>query len=157
MKATRMHNLILISFGFFSALTFHPVWGRVSGALVGIFLAIVLICSMQSKNRFLLVFVLPVICFLLVTYAGNGLNNWLAENKPEEVVGDVIHYFKETGKSVVPAVEGTTELVGTGDPDSLTNTGLKLHYFMMLFFILVSAPILCIIGYRNERHSIVPA
>jgi len=157
MKANRMQNLILICFGFFSALTFHPVWGRVSGALVGIFLAIVLICSMQSKNRFLLVFVLPIICFLLVTYAGNGLNNWLTDNSPEEVVGDIIHYFKETGRSIVPAVEGTTELVETGNPDSLTNTGLKLHYFMMFFFILISAPILCIIGYRNGRQGVISA
>ena len=107
----KMHNLVLISFGFFSALTFHPVWGRVAAALVGILLAIVLVASIRSKWRFLLLLVLPVVCFLIITYTGNGLDRWLNSNTPEDVLGDMVYYFKEAGKSAIPATQGTTTLV----------------------------------------------
>ena len=79
----RMCSLILILFGFFSALTFHPVWGRMASALVGVSIAILLISSTTVKWRFALFFMLPVICFLATTYAGYELNNWLNENSPE--------------------------------------------------------------------------
>lgn len=146
----RMCNLILIFFGFFSALTFHPVWGRVAAALVGISFAILLISSMNAKWRFALFFVLPVICFLATSYAGYELNNWLNENSPEAVVGDIFYYFSAAGKSVVPVVKGVTEMVETGNPDSLTNSGLKLHHFMMLLSSVFGAFVLSIICYKDR-------
>ena len=146
----RMCNLILIFFGFFSALTFHPVWGRIASALVGITFAILLISSMNAKWRFALFFVLPVICFLATSYAGHELSNWLNENSPEAVVGDIFCYFGAAGKSVIPVVKGVTEMVETGNPDSLTNSGLKLHHFVMLLSSVFGAFVLSIICYRDR-------
>jgi len=146
----RMHNLILILFGFFSALSFHPVWGRVSSALVGIFIAIVLISSIEAKWKFSLFLVLPVICFLATSYAGYELSNWLDENSPEDVLGDSVYYFREAGKSVVPVVKGVTEIKEIGNPDFLTNSGLKLHHFAMLLVSVLGAFVVCIKGYRNK-------
>lgn len=146
----RMHNLVLVFFGFFSALTFHPVWGRVASALVGISFAIALVCSMNARWRFALFFVLPVICFLATSYAGHELSNWLNENSPEAVAGDIFYYFGAAGKSVVPVVKGVTEMVETGNPDSLTSSGLKLHHFMMLLSSVFGAFILCFICYKDK-------
>jgi len=146
----KMHKLILVSFGFFSALTFHPVWGRVAAALVGIFIAVRLVSSMESRGRFLLILILPVLCFLVTTYAGNGLNNWLNDNMPEQVLGDVIYYFREAGIAAVPAVNGTRELVYTGNPDSLTSSGMKIHHFLMFFVSVFGAFALCFLDNKNR-------
>ena len=146
----KMHNLVLISFGFFSALSFHPVWGRIAAAMVGIFFAIVLVASIKTKWRFLLLLVLPVVCFLIVTYTGNGLGDWLSSNSPEAVAGDMIYYFKEAGRSAMPATQGVTSLVKTGDPDSLANNGLKLHHFVMLLVSVFGAFVLCGFDHRKK-------
>ena len=150
----RMHKLILVLFGFFSALTIHSIWGRVSAAFVGIFLAIALVSSMTSKWKFLLLLVFPVSCFLIVSYAGNGLNSWLNENTPEDVLGDIVYYFAEAGKTAAPAVQGTTELVKTGNPDALTQNGLKLHHCMMLLVSVVGAFVLCFTCYANKNKAL---
>ena len=144
----RMCNLILIFFGFFSALTFHPVWGRMASALVGVSIAILLISSTTVKWRFALFFMLPVICFLATTYAGYELNNWLNENSPEAVVGDIVYYFSAAGKSVVPVVKVVTEISKTGSSDSLSK--LKLHHFMMLLTSVFGAFVLSNICYKDR-------
>ncbi len=148
----KMCNLILIFFGFFSALTFHPVWGRIASALVGITFAILLISSMNARWRFALFFVLPVICFLATTYAGHELSNWLNENSPEAVVGDIIYYFGAAGKSVVPVVKGVTEISKTGSSDSLSK--LKLHHFVMLLSSVFGAFVLVVISYKDKASEI---
>ena len=147
----RMCNLILILFGFFSALTFHPVWGRIASALVGISFAILLVSSMSAKWRFALFFILPVICFLATSYAGYELNNWLNENSPEAVIGDIVYYFSEAGKSAVPIVKGITEISKTGNSDSLSK--LKLHHFMMLLSSVVGAFVLVVISYKDKTSK----
>lgn len=144
----RMCNLILILFGFFSALTFHPVWGRIASALVGVSIAILLVSSMTAKWRFALFFILPVICFLATSYAGYELSSWLNENSPEEVIGDIVYYFSAAGKSVVPVVKGITEISKTGNSDSLSK--LKLHHFMMLLASVLGAFVLVVISYKDK-------
>jgi len=150
----KMSNLVFVCFGFFSALTFHSVWGRVAAAIVGIFIAVKLVLTMKSSVRFVFLLVFPVMCFLLATYAGNGFNNWLTENTPELVLGDVVYYFREAGVAASPAVSGAKELISTGNPDSFASEGMKVHYFLMLFVSLSGAFVLCI---NDNKHKVPEA
>lgn len=146
--------ILCVFCGFLLALTAHSVWGKTASAILGISLAILFACLANADWRYALFLLLLLPCLVGTYSIGLGLGGWFNNNTPEQVLmGDTCVFAQKTGSCFVPMVSGLVNLVRTGNPDSLANSGVKFHHLLILIVFMYGLAACACYAFKHRKRA----